>query len=94
MGRGIRLTHEELNRIDLMRLKTTSTDVFRKLLDYHDVALRRHNRKHCRAAGPFSRDRYPNSAGIPRTRTRCPQAAKTAGKTEPGDTGIHFGNEA
>ena len=32
MGRGIRLTHEELNRIDLMRLKTTSTDVFRNCL--------------------------------------------------------------
>jgi Winged helix-turn helix len=32
MGRGIRLTHEELNRIDLTRLKTTSTDVFRDCL--------------------------------------------------------------
>jgi hypothetical protein len=28
MGRGIRLTPEELNRIDLMRFKTFSTDVF------------------------------------------------------------------
>ena len=28
MERGIGLTHEELNRIDLMRLKATSTDVF------------------------------------------------------------------
>jgi transposase len=32
MGRGIRLTLEELNRIDLTRLKTTSTDVFRNCL--------------------------------------------------------------
>jgi transposase len=32
MGRGIRLTHEELNRVDLLRLKTTSTDVFRNCL--------------------------------------------------------------
>ena len=32
MGRGIRLTLEELNRIDLTQLKTTSTDVFRDCL--------------------------------------------------------------
>lgn len=32
MGRGIRLTHEELNRIDLLRFKTSSTDVFRNCL--------------------------------------------------------------
>ena len=32
MGRGIRLTHEELNRIDLLRLKTDSKDVFRNCL--------------------------------------------------------------
>ena len=32
MGRGIRLTHEELNLIDLLRLKTLSKDVFRNCL--------------------------------------------------------------
>jgi hypothetical protein len=32
MGRGIRLIHEHLNQIDLLRLKTTSTDVFRNCL--------------------------------------------------------------
>jgi transposase len=32
MGRGIRLTLDELNRIDLTRLKTISTDVFRNCL--------------------------------------------------------------
>jgi transposase len=32
MGRGIRLTHEQLNQIDLLRLRTTSTDVFRNCL--------------------------------------------------------------
>ena len=31
-GRGIRLTHEELNLIDLLRLKTLSKDVFRNCL--------------------------------------------------------------
>ena len=46
MERGIRLTHEELNRIDLMRLKTTLDGRLSQLLDYHDVALRRHDRKH------------------------------------------------
>jgi transposase len=32
MGRGIRLTHEQLNRVDLLRLKTSSKDVFRNCL--------------------------------------------------------------
>jgi transposase len=32
MGRGIRLTHEELNQVDLLRFKTTSADVFRNCL--------------------------------------------------------------
>jgi hypothetical protein len=32
MRRGIRLTHEELNRIDLMRFKAISTVVFRNCL--------------------------------------------------------------
>jgi transposase len=32
MGRGIRLTHEQLNQIDLLRLRTTSTDLFRNCL--------------------------------------------------------------
>jgi hypothetical protein len=29
MGRGIRLMHEQLNQIDLLRLRTMSTDAFR-----------------------------------------------------------------
>ena len=29
MGRGIRLTHEQLNQVDLLRFKTNSKDVFR-----------------------------------------------------------------
>jgi transposase len=32
MGRGIRLTHEQLNQIDLLRFKTSSKDVFRNCL--------------------------------------------------------------
>jgi transposase len=32
MGRGIRLTHEELNQVDLLRFKTTSADIFRNCL--------------------------------------------------------------
>ena len=32
MGRGIRLTHEELNGVDLLRFKTLSKDVFRNCL--------------------------------------------------------------
>ena len=32
MGRGIRLTDEQLNQVDLLRLKTTSKDVFRNCL--------------------------------------------------------------
>jgi transposase len=32
MGRGIRLTHEQLNRVDLLRFKTSSKDVFRNCL--------------------------------------------------------------
>ena len=32
MGRGIRLTHEQLDRVDLLRLKTLSKDVFRNCL--------------------------------------------------------------
>ena len=32
MGRGIRLTHEQLNLVDLLRLKTSSKDVFRNCL--------------------------------------------------------------
>jgi transposase len=32
MGRGIRLTAEELNRVDLLRFKTASKDVFRNCL--------------------------------------------------------------
>jgi hypothetical protein len=32
MGRGIRLTHEQLNQIDLLWFRTTPTDVFRNCL--------------------------------------------------------------
>ncbi len=32
MGTGIRLTHEQVNQIDLLRFKTTSKDVFRNCL--------------------------------------------------------------
>src|SRR5262249_49283202 len=64
-----------------------------QLLDYHDVALRRHDRKHCRATGLFSRDRHSNSARIPRARTRSPQATKTTRTAQSGDTRVHFDDE-
>jgi hypothetical protein len=92
MGRGIRLTHEELNLIDLLRLKTSSADVFRNcliitMLHFGDTIGQ------ITEVGLLYQDCRANSPQVSRARTRCSQAAETTGKTKSGDPGIHRGHE-
>ncbi len=83
MGRGIRLSHEELNLIDLLRLNTLSKDVFRNCL----IIRMSYFRPYRRATGLLYRDCRANSPRVSRAWTRRSQAGETAGKAESGCNG-------